>query len=412
MPFELPRRVGMHGSQRLTARALVALAVALLISPFGQVSLSRDSTTVSAVRPGVIHKTLYRSEGPWVINVLEIDLLQPDLRIESAKGLDRVVGREPTSSVASRKNDSLVAVVAALNADFFEENGETVSGEIANGVYVRGLAPRGPQEGKPSWIRSQFGMTRRGRPVIERFEFSGTAFWKNGSRSKLGCVNVLRGQCGIALFNIYFGPSTPVDSLAHGAKEVPLSPVGERNDTLLYIVNRYASVGGGVPIPENGIVLRTSSQSPVFDPAVMAPRDTVKIVTQMLPDDGPLRTLVGGTPRIVLDGKNVAGREEFSEGTSPEFSSKRHPRTGVGFSGDSTTVYWITVDGRQSSSVGMSLPEFADLMIALGVHEGLNLDGGGSTTMVVEGHVVNSPSDATGERPVGNCVLLLAHRNN
>jgi len=58
----------------------------------------------------------------------------------------------------------------------------------------------------------------------------------------------------------------------------------------------------------------------------------------------------------------------------------------------------------------MSLQEFGDLMVGAGVFEGLNLDGGGSTTMVVDGVVVNSPSDAAGERPVANCLLLMERR--
>ena len=51
--------------------------------------------------------------------------------------------------------------------------------------------------------------------------------------------------------------------------------------------------------------------------------------------------------------------------------------------------------------------EFADLMIDEGIYQGLNLDGGGSTTMVVNNKVVNSPSDKTGERKVGNCIVLI-----
>ena len=56
----------------------------------------------------------------------------------------------------------------------------------------------------------------------------------------------------------------------------------------------------------------------------------------------------------------------------------------------------------------MTLPEFAGLMIGAGVTEGVNLDGGGSTVMVVEGKIVNAPSDAAGERPVANGLLLVA----
>ena len=54
----------------------------------------------------------------------------------------------------------------------------------------------------------------------------------------------------------------------------------------------------------------------------------------------------------------------------------------------------------------MTLPEFADLMIMLGVAEGVNLDGGGSTTMVVGTSVVNRPSDLNGERAVGNALIV------
>ncbi|MBF8295757.1 MAG: Exopolysaccharide biosynthesis protein, partial [Bacteroidetes bacterium] len=93
------------------------------------------------------------------------------------------------------------------------------------------------------------------------------------------------------------------------------------------------------------------------------------------------------------------------------FSSNRHPRSGVGFSKDSTRVFFIVVDGRSQSSVGMSLVEFADLMVMSGIYQGMNLDGGGSTTLVVDGNIVNSPSDPFGERAVGNCLLLYATKN-
>jgi exopolysaccharide biosynthesis protein len=95
------------------------------------------------------------------------------------------------------------------------------------------------------------------------------------------------------------------------------------------------------------------------------------------------------------------------EGTFPRFSSGRHPRTGVGFSADSTRLFLITVDGRRESDSGMSFTELAAIMLDLGVYEGMNFDGGGSTTMVVDGKVVNSPSDKTGERAVGSALLVV-----
>ena len=84
-----------------------------------------------------------------------------------------------------------------------------------------------------------------------------------------------------------------------------------------------------------------------------------------------------------------------------------HPRTIVGFSRDSATLFLLTVDGRQEKSVGMTLVEAATMMKKLGAWNAMNFDGGGSTTMVIGGEVVNTPSDATGEREVGNALVVV-----
>jgi hypothetical protein len=367
-------------------------------------SLAADSTLTRVIRPGVMYQRTVREEGPWVINALHIDLLQEDLKIASAKALDMAIGRETTSSLAKRMGDSLWDVVAALNADFFEADGETVSNQIEGGMFVRALALGTSIPGR---VRSQFALTLDGRPLIDRFGFSGYVRWKEDSVTGIVGVNVAREKLGPSLFNRYWGPATRIDSEGVVVREVPLLRVGDRGDTVLCIIGRSPEVGGGMAIPDSGMVLSTYHDSPLLDPARVKPGDTVRVLFLLSPGRGKISNLVGGTPRIVVDGKSVAGLDSYGEGTPAEFSSKRHPRTGIGFSRDSTTLYFVTVDGRQASSVGMSLPEFADLMISLGVFQGLNLDGGGSTTMVLEGRVVNSPSDSTGERPVGNCLLLL-----
>jgi hypothetical protein len=135
--------------------------------------------------------------------------------------------------------------------------------------------------------------------------------------------------------------------------------------------------------------------------------DTVTVVLTLRPAVRPLQMLVGGGPRLVVHGASIVDGVERPEGTAQSFAVVRHPRTGVGISRDSNTVFLITVDGRQESSSGMSLAEFARLMLQVGVYEGLNLDGGGSTTMVIDGRVVNHPSDPGGERAVGNALLVV-----
>jgi exopolysaccharide biosynthesis protein len=86
----------------------------------------------------------------------------------------------------------------------------------------------------------------------------------------------------------------------------------------------------------------------------------------------------------------------------------RHPRTAVAVRGNK--VLLITVDGRSERAAGMSFYELASLLKWLGAEEGINLDGGGSTTMWFDGFpdggIINQPSDRTGERHVANVLLV------
>jgi exopolysaccharide biosynthesis protein len=86
--------------------------------------------------------------------------------------------------------------------------------------------------------------------------------------------------------------------------------------------------------------------------------------------------------------------------------TQRHPRTAIGWRADGTLVL-VVVDGRQPRiSVGMTINELAHLMLDLGCVEAINLDGGGSSTMVIRNKIVNNPSDSTGERPVSDALLI------
>lgn len=114
---------------------------------------------------------------------------------------------------------------------------------------------------------------------------------------------------------------------------------------------------------------------------------------------------VGGFPDLIDQSRRVGDLEVEAR---PSFAAARHPRTAVGWDVDAGVLWLVAVDGRQPPySAGMSLPELADLFEALGVEEALNLDGGGSTAIVVQGSVVNRPSDAAGERPVVNALALV-----
>jgi exopolysaccharide biosynthesis protein len=102
-----------------------------------------------------------------------------------------------------------------------------------------------------------------------------------------------------------------------------------------------------------------------------------------------LEHIVGGTPVLVRNGNII---EDFSpEQTLESFLVNRHPRTAIGIKGNGEWVFAI-VDGRFFGFIGgMTMKELAELMLDLGCVEALNLDGGGSSTMVIDGSVINDP---------------------
>lgn len=113
--------------------------------------------------------------------------------------------------------------------------------------------------------------------------------------------------------------------------------------------------------------------------------------------------VVSGFPELLDGGRRVA--EEATGGSS--FATTRHPRTALAFAPREDAFWLVVVDGRQGAySAGMTLAELTDLFVALGATEALNLDGGGSSVMVVGGRAVSRPSDAGGERPVANALAL------
>jgi len=165
---------------------------------------------------------------------------------------------------------------------------------------------------------------------------------------------------------------------------------------------------GSAPIPSDGLVVSGRGAAADWIRSRLRPGTAVEVRTRIeaepaLPFEPDF--LIGGGPRLLRAGRMVPSESEaFPKG----FYASRHPRTAIGVRADGRLVLAV-VDGRQPGlSLGMSIDELAGLMTERGCLEALNLDGGGSTTMVVKGKVVNSPSDPAGERPVSDALLIFS----
>ncbi len=385
-------------------------AVALLLSPALVPAQQADTVRTDTLASAVTHTRLVRNGGPWVVHVLRVDIRRAELAVRHVRAHDQLASRERVSDMVARRSAAGEQVIAAVNADFFDlatgasENNVVIDGEWWKGVRVT----ESPYDTYDN-VHAQFALDAAGRPLLDRFAFDG---WARTARSAFPIIalNAMPAGTyeGAALWTPRAGAATPRDTV-RATTELALAAAGRRADTLLF-VRRGVANGGHSAIPRDGAVLAAyGARAAALDST--ADGDTVRVTLGMTPWPGSAASgapslLIGGWPRILRDGISIAARASSEEGTISRNAEVRHPRTAVGVSRDSSTLLLVTVDGRSTASAGMTLVELADFMRTLGAWNALNFDGGGSTTMVVRGRVVNSPTDRTGERQVGSALFI------
>ena len=118
--------------------------------------------------------------------------------------------------------------------------------------------------------------------------------------------------------------------------------------------------------------------------------------------DWPVRDAIGGWPLLLSSGRPIEA--VVNTGAAED---KRAPRTAVGYAPATQRMVWVVVDGRRRGySLGATSAELTRYLASLGATEALSFDGGGSSTMWIEGAIVSRPSDLRGPRGVINALLL------
>jgi hypothetical protein len=407
----------------------------------------RDSVhrmSADTVAPGIVYRCIVDRRGPWVIHLVTVDVRRNRYVFDAARATGAFFGRERVSAMASRLSTADRAPVVGINADFFDlRTGEIENNHVVSGEWVKGTVHSDSPHDAFDGAHTQFAIDERGRPLIDRFELHGLAIAPNGTEPLVGINYRPARRDGLVLYTPWYGAATPTDtsdrlppiardssgaprsitelradsarrlsaSAARQAVEVTMRRLGRRGDTLLYrVVETGAASGGGTGIPRFGAVLSATGHAREMVEGLARSRGVVRIVARLGAWNTPPRAVVGGWGRLVKDGVNVGLLSDSLEGTFPRFSSGRHPRSAIAITKDSSTVIFAVVDGRRPWSVGMSLGELGDALIAFGAWDAMNLDGGGSSALWVNGTVVNYPSDAAGERAVGNAIFVLRNK--
>jgi hypothetical protein len=352
-------------------------------------ALSAPAQDFKSVREGFEYAELAREiDGlPVRMNLLRLDLSK--IRLDVVHAMDAAIGVEKTSSLATRHG-----AFAAINAGFFR-----LDTSIFNGDDVGTLVIDGTLLSESHNDRTTLSMVNG--PEATEVGFSRarkSACFSTGKKmTEANGINRERKAGEIVLYTPFFGRSTLTspDGLELVVQEGRIEKIADRKGSSL--------------IPAEGFVISVTGQrrgefleaAKVGEPASLGTRTNE---TESI--NGPNRgdeDCVAGVPRLVRDGHvDVTWQEEKA---SQSFAETKHPRTAVALLKDGKFLM-VTVDGRSSASSGMTLQKLAELLVELGACDAMNLDGGGSTTMFLDGKVVNQPSDNEGERRISSAIIV------
>ncbi|MDT0379905.1 phosphodiester glycosidase family protein [Streptomyces sp. DSM 42041] len=350
-----------------------------------------DSTS-RPVAPGATLTSFDRlAPDKW----LRADALSVDL--EEGTRVDHLSGavserRTLGEHVAAHDPGEGRRTVAAINADFFDINatGAPLGPGVRNGDITQSPEPGATQA-------VGFGPGSAGR-VLDLY-FEGTLTLPDGEEPLAAYNAADVPQNGIGAYNAQWGDADRTATVEGAAETAEVAVRDGR------VVSVSEKPGDGAVPPDTTALLGRDAGAEVL--AGLKAGDPVSWEYDLRTGDGgPLpRTAVGGRGILVLDGEPQDWEGRPNNTTAP--------RTAVGFSRDGSTLHVLTVDGRQAASGGVTLTELARMMDELGAYNALNLDGGGSSTLLAREpgsdtpQLENAPSDGE-QREVPNGLALTA----
>lgn len=358
---------------------------ARLVVDFYPLSEKDKAVPVAAgiIRRDYVKRTLSGSVRGYILTV------DPKLyRLDPVLAGDVVPGRATVSAMARE-----YGAVAAINGGYFDWDG-TILGMLRIGGKLAGT---GYQR------RTAVGFRSDGAGVIGPVEYTGRVTIHSAMVPVYG-VNTPRENNSLVIYNSYYGKKTATDKNGREFTVVDNKVTDIRqNDS---------------PIPEKGYVISVSGKcrdaySLVRKGDIVTFYESVSTGSaaagagraawgQQVIDWKNIPDILGAGPQLVAGGKAAVTKTE--EQFPADIAKGRAPRTAIGIREDGSWLL-VVVDGRQANSLGMTLEELAELMVKYGAKSAVNLDGGGSSEMVVKGSIVNSPSDGR-ERPVGSGIVV------
>lgn len=296
---------------------------------------------------------------------------------------NRIQGRATLTQISRDYNET-----AMINASYFDSDGSIIGIFQIDGTLVS----------RGDYTRSAIGIKQDGTIIFGKLGYYGV-FEINGNEFTISGVNCDRPKDSIVLYNNRFGVSTNTNN---SGVELII-----RNG----IVSEISRGKGNNYIPSDGYIISAQGNSRELFQGVYV-GDYVNLQQELLEEDASFSGavhIVGVGPRLVKNGQiYVTADEEYFPA---DIRVGRAPRSAFGVTKYGDYIFAV-VDGRQAHSRGCTLQEWADILInQFGAVDAINLDGGGSTELIVKEHIVNIPSDGS-ERPIGSALMILPKWDN
>ena len=344
--------------------------------------------------------------------VAEMSRHESSLHFEVMLANAQVLGKETVRSMANRRTQrGDRRVLVAVNGGFGVLGDMRGYGGVLENLHIQD----GELITQPTDTEACFGVTESG-------EFLSTSVQMKASLQidthtlPLGCINQRRlDGCQVTLYTPRLGESTHTNrrrgsEVILSGLPLPLTP----DYTHSYRVDGVSRDGNSA-IPRDGAVLWINAR---LKDASISQFDTgadgTLTLTLSPPEWNQVRHAIGGRLRLLKGGKINETLAEMHHAEKRHTPGKRasvlnlshEPRTALGYNADK--LFLVVADGRQPKySTGLTLYELANILIELGATEAINLDGGSSSTFVVDGEVINKPSGQQ-ERDVLNAVFITA----
>jgi uncharacterized protein YigE (DUF2233 family) len=327
-----------------------------------------DNLATRTIAPGVVHK-VHRSS--MYINVLDVDLKNPNVQIRPIMAGESFNRLEEVKDQAQR-----VSAIAAVNGNYFKRDGTPLGTLIMDGEWISG----------PIFNRTSFGITDDGRVLVDPVNLHGVLETSNADVPSVWVNNInqpRRTGAHVIAYTRRWGSSV---QLAYDGTLLAVDASGR-------IIDKQPRMVG---IPYGGFVLSDSKDSKI---AQLNVGDLLSLSWQPAPSEWKrVVHAVSGGPVLIRNGNLYVGLkdENFRKSWT---GSHIHARTAIGVTADKHLLL-ATIEGPHT------LWDVAKFLKKLGAVDALNLDGGGSTTMVVNGATVTR-NRSTFERRVASSLAIM-----